>query len=121
MIQFSNATGRTSDLNKLMVKELNDALESGHTEFYTQAMFKLTALLISSKGNENQMEFCLLAVNVAVINYKNYPYAKPSMHELEANLSLVFSIRLILGKSRLKIGSSLFAVDYYIVCPPISC
>ncbi|XP_053938169.1 phosphatidylinositol 4-kinase alpha isoform X2 [Cuculus canorus] len=55
MIQFSNATGRTSDLNKLMVKELNDALESGHTEFYTQAMFKLTALLISSKDCDPQL------------------------------------------------------------------
>lgn len=121
MIQFSNATGRTSDLNKLMVKELNDALESGHTEFYTQAMFKLTALLISSKGNENQMEFCLLAVNAESNKLQKLSICKPSMHELEGNLSLVFSIRLILGKSRLKIGSSLFAVGYYIVCPPISC
>lgn len=80
MIQFSNATGRTSDLNKLMVKELNDALESRHTEFYTQAMFKLTALLISSKGNEKQMEFCCLAVNVY----------KPSTHQLEAKLYFGF-------------------------------
>ncbi|OXB70067.1 UNVERIFIED_CONTAM: hypothetical protein H355_011881, partial [Colinus virginianus] len=55
MIQFSNATGRTSDLNKLMVKELNNALESGQTEFYTQAMFKLTALLISSKDCDPQL------------------------------------------------------------------
>uniref|UniRef100_A0A8C3CUA0 1-phosphatidylinositol 4-kinase n=1 Tax=Cairina moschata TaxID=8855 RepID=A0A8C3CUA0_CAIMO len=55
MIQFSNATGRTSDLNKLMVKELNDALELGQTEFYTQAMFKLTALLISSKDCDPQL------------------------------------------------------------------
>uniref|UniRef100_A0A8C2U6P2 1-phosphatidylinositol 4-kinase n=1 Tax=Coturnix japonica TaxID=93934 RepID=A0A8C2U6P2_COTJA len=55
MIQFSNATGRTSDLNKLMVKELNSALESGQTEFYTQAMFKLTALLISSKDCDPQL------------------------------------------------------------------
>uniref|UniRef100_A0A8C3VER4 Phosphatidylinositol 4-kinase alpha n=1 Tax=Catharus ustulatus TaxID=91951 RepID=A0A8C3VER4_CATUS len=55
MIQFSNATGRTSDLNKLMVKDLNAALESSNTEFYTQAMFKLTALLISSKECDPQL------------------------------------------------------------------
>uniref|UniRef100_A0A8C5X4F5 Phosphatidylinositol 4-kinase alpha n=1 Tax=Malurus cyaneus samueli TaxID=2593467 RepID=A0A8C5X4F5_9PASS len=55
MIQFSNATGRASDLNKLMVKELNAALESNNTEFYTQAMFKLTALLISSKDCDPQL------------------------------------------------------------------
>lgn len=46
-----------------MIKELNAALESNNTEFYTQAMFKLTALLISIKGNENQMDFCFLMVN----------------------------------------------------------
>lgn len=51
MIQYSNATGRASDLNKLMIKHLNDALEPGQPELYTQAMFKLTALLICSKGN----------------------------------------------------------------------
>uniref|UniRef100_A0A8U8BKA9 PI3K/PI4K catalytic domain-containing protein n=1 Tax=Geospiza parvula TaxID=87175 RepID=A0A8U8BKA9_GEOPR len=55
MIQFSNATGRTSDLNKLMVKDLNAALESSSTESYTQAMFKLTALLISSKDCDPQL------------------------------------------------------------------
>lgn len=52
MIHFSNATGRASDLNKLMIKQLNDALEPGQPELYTQAMFKLTAMLISSKGNK---------------------------------------------------------------------
>uniref|UniRef100_A0A8D2MXX2 1-phosphatidylinositol 4-kinase n=1 Tax=Zonotrichia albicollis TaxID=44394 RepID=A0A8D2MXX2_ZONAL len=55
MIQFSNATGRTSDLNKLMVKDLNAALELSNTESYTQAMFKLTALLISSKDCDPQL------------------------------------------------------------------
>lgn len=103
MIQFSNATGRTSDLNKLMVKELNDALELGHAEFYTQAMFKLTALLISSKGNEKQMEFCFLAVNIK--SYKlQICLFKLSTLEHEAKLYFVFfSISLILGKSLLKV------------------
>jgi len=90
MIQFSNATGRTSDLNKLMVKELNDALESGHTEFYTQAMFKLTALLISSKGNEKQKEFCLLDVNAKSNKLEKTSVYKPSTHQLEAKLCFEF-------------------------------
>lgn len=88
MIQFSNATGRTSDLNKLMVKELNDALELGQTEFYTQAMFKLTALLISSKGNENQMEFCFVDVNAKINKLQKLPIYKPHTHQLDAKLHL---------------------------------
>uniref|UniRef100_A0A803SZD2 Phosphatidylinositol 4-kinase alpha n=1 Tax=Anolis carolinensis TaxID=28377 RepID=A0A803SZD2_ANOCA len=55
MIHYCNATGRASDLNKLMVKHLNDALEPGHPEHYTQAMFKLTALLISSRDTDPQL------------------------------------------------------------------
>ena len=51
MIHYCSATGRSWDLNKLMIKQLNDALEAGQPEHYTQAMFKLTALLISSRGN----------------------------------------------------------------------
>lgn len=51
MIRFSDATGQTSDLNKMMVQELNLALDTGDPQRYTQAMFKLTAMLISSKGN----------------------------------------------------------------------
>lgn len=98
MIQFSNATGRTSDLNKLMVKELNDALESGHTEFYTQAMFKLTALLISSKGNEKQMEFCLLAVNAKRNKLQKLSVYKRSMHELKAKLSFAFFSEAYIGE-----------------------
>uniref|UniRef100_A0A4X1UUU7 1-phosphatidylinositol 4-kinase n=1 Tax=Sus scrofa TaxID=9823 RepID=A0A4X1UUU7_PIG len=49
MIRFSDATGQTSDLNKMMVQELNLALDTGDPQRYTQAMFKLTAMLISSK------------------------------------------------------------------------
>lgn len=91
MIQFSNATGRTSDLNKLMVKELNDALESGHPQFYTQAMFKLTALLISSKGNEKQMGALLsLAVNAKSNKAQTLSVYKPRVHPLEEKLWLEF-------------------------------
>ncbi|XP_068099081.1 phosphatidylinositol 4-kinase alpha isoform X2 [Hyperolius riggenbachi] len=55
MIEFSNATGRTSDLNKLMMKHLGNALDSGQPEAYTQVLFKLTALLISSKECDLQL------------------------------------------------------------------
>uniref|UniRef100_A0A8C0J295 1-phosphatidylinositol 4-kinase n=1 Tax=Chelonoidis abingdonii TaxID=106734 RepID=A0A8C0J295_CHEAB len=55
MIHFSNATGRVSDLNKLMIKQLNDALEPSQPERYTQAMFMLTAMLISSKDCDPQL------------------------------------------------------------------
>ncbi|XP_058014115.1 phosphatidylinositol 4-kinase alpha isoform X2 [Ahaetulla prasina] len=55
MIQYCNATGRTSDLNKLMVKQLSNALEAGQAENYTQAMFKMTALLISSRETDSQL------------------------------------------------------------------
>ncbi|KAG8146276.1 putative Phosphatidylinositol 4-kinase type 3 alpha protein, partial [Naja naja] len=37
MIQYCNATGRASDLNKLMIKQLSNALEAGQAENYTQA------------------------------------------------------------------------------------
>ena len=50
MIRFSDATGHTSDLNKMMVQELRAALGAGNAQQYTQAMFKLTAMLISSRG-----------------------------------------------------------------------
>ena len=50
MIRFSDATGHTSDLNKMMVQELKAALGAGDAQQYTQAMFKLTAMLISSRG-----------------------------------------------------------------------
>ncbi|CAJ0964638.1 unnamed protein product [Ranitomeya imitator] len=55
MIEFSRATGRSSDLNKLMLKHLNDALESNQREAYTQVLFKLTAMLISSKECDAQL------------------------------------------------------------------
>nr|XP_060467762.1 phosphatidylinositol 4-kinase alpha [Panthera onca] len=55
MIRFSDATGQISDLNKMMVQELNTALDLSNPQHYTQAMFKLTAMLISSKDCDPQL------------------------------------------------------------------
>ncbi|EFB28382.1 hypothetical protein PANDA_015969 [Ailuropoda melanoleuca] len=55
MIRFSDATGQISDLNKMMVQELNTALDLNSPQHYTQAMFKLTAMLISSKDCDPQL------------------------------------------------------------------
>ncbi|XP_078523991.1 phosphatidylinositol 4-kinase alpha isoform X1 [Lissotriton helveticus] len=55
MIHFSNAMCKTSDLTKFMIKHLNEALEPANPEVYTQAMFKLTAMLISSKECDPQL------------------------------------------------------------------
>eukprot|EP00070_Physeter_catodon_P034173 XP_028341067.1 phosphatidylinositol 4-kinase alpha isoform X2 [Physeter catodon] len=55
MIRFSDATGRTSDLNKMMVQELKAALGASDPQHYTEAMFKLTAMLISSKDCDPQL------------------------------------------------------------------
>nr|XP_030692174.1 phosphatidylinositol 4-kinase alpha isoform X9 [Globicephala melas] len=55
MIRFSDATGQTSDLNKMMVQELKAALGTGDPQHYTEAMFKLTAMLISSKDCDPQL------------------------------------------------------------------
>lgn len=50
MIHFAQAVRGQSDLGRLMVKQMAEALESAQPEAFTEAMFKLAALLISSKG-----------------------------------------------------------------------
>lgn len=50
MIHFAQAVRGQSDLGRLMIKQMEEALESAQPEAFTEAMFKLAALLISSKG-----------------------------------------------------------------------
>lgn len=50
MIHFAQAVRGLSDLGQLMIKQMGEALASGQPEAFTEAMFKLAALLISSKG-----------------------------------------------------------------------
>lgn len=50
MINFSEAVRGQSDLSQMMIKQMGEALESAQPKAFTESMFKLAALLISSKG-----------------------------------------------------------------------
>lgn len=50
MIHFCQAVRGHSDLSRLMVRLMVEALDGGQPEAFTEAMFKLAALLISTKG-----------------------------------------------------------------------
>uniref|UniRef100_A0A669CYQ0 1-phosphatidylinositol 4-kinase n=1 Tax=Oreochromis niloticus TaxID=8128 RepID=A0A669CYQ0_ORENI len=55
MINFAQAVRGQSDLGRLMIKQLGEALDSAQPEAFTEAMFKLTALLISTKDCDPQL------------------------------------------------------------------
>uniref|UniRef100_A0A3B4XC39 Phosphatidylinositol 4-kinase, catalytic, alpha a n=1 Tax=Seriola lalandi dorsalis TaxID=1841481 RepID=A0A3B4XC39_SERLL len=55
MIHFAQAVRGQSDLSRLMIKQMGEALDSAQPEAFTEAMFKLAALLISSKDCDPQL------------------------------------------------------------------
>uniref|UniRef100_A0A671TR25 Phosphatidylinositol 4-kinase, catalytic, alpha a n=1 Tax=Sparus aurata TaxID=8175 RepID=A0A671TR25_SPAAU len=55
MIHFAQAIRGQSDLGRLMIKQMEEALDSAQPESFTEAMFKLAALLISSKDCDPQL------------------------------------------------------------------
>uniref|UniRef100_A0A3Q3FFY3 Phosphatidylinositol 4-kinase, catalytic, alpha a n=1 Tax=Labrus bergylta TaxID=56723 RepID=A0A3Q3FFY3_9LABR len=55
MIHFAQAVRGQPDLGRLMIKQMGEALDSAQPEAFTEAMFKLAALLISSKDCDPQL------------------------------------------------------------------
>ncbi|XP_068608645.1 phosphatidylinositol 4-kinase alpha [Brachionichthys hirsutus] len=55
MIHFDQAVRGRTDLSRLMIKQMEEALGSTQPEAFTEAMFKLAALLISSKDCDPQL------------------------------------------------------------------
>uniref|UniRef100_A0A8C9ZA05 Phosphatidylinositol 4-kinase alpha n=1 Tax=Sander lucioperca TaxID=283035 RepID=A0A8C9ZA05_SANLU len=55
MIHFTQAVRGHCDLSRMMVKEMGEALDSTQPEAFTESMFKLAALLISSKDCDPQL------------------------------------------------------------------
>uniref|UniRef100_A0A8C3A6N3 Phosphatidylinositol 4-kinase alpha n=1 Tax=Cyclopterus lumpus TaxID=8103 RepID=A0A8C3A6N3_CYCLU len=55
MIHFAQAVKGHSDLSRLMIRQMGEALDAAQPEAFTEAMFKLAALLISSKECDPQL------------------------------------------------------------------
>lgn len=60
MIHFAQAVRGQSDLGRLMIKQMGEALDSAQPEAFTEAMFKLAALLISIKGLSGRLSQLLV-------------------------------------------------------------
>ena len=70
MIHFAQAVKGKSDLSRLMIKQMGEALDSAQPEAFTESMFKLAALLISSKGLTFSSVVVLTAVTHEIITFR---------------------------------------------------
>lgn len=60
MLQFAKVTHSKSNLSKLMVSQMSDALDAKDSDAFTKNMFKMTALLISTKGSTQTIIWTVL-------------------------------------------------------------